>query len=231
MKDFGDPDLLVHEENLVLLKLCKPWRTSHPLPKGCNLVDNHDSRTLRTTTDGLVCARKDLKKVGVIGALFAGCVAFGTKPAVAEAAVEVLASGSTLVLIHNRDNVCQLAVRFPCVRVLVLFHDLRVHLAKELAGGSKDATTLRMISEFFSGLGPGKHLSRLQRVTGDCPGMGCDHLVIDLNHQADLAKLCPEVREQRMSHLLSNLPYVTTRGTHIPDALREHVAKVFCPAF
>lgn len=80
VKEFGDPDLLVYEEDLVLFKLQQPWPSSRPLPKNCTIVDDGSQRTLSTSTKGLVSASNVLKTAGITGALFSGCVALPDDP-------------------------------------------------------------------------------------------------------------------------------------------------------
>ncbi|XP_029827689.2 uncharacterized protein LOC115312887 [Ixodes scapularis] len=157
--ELANPDDVVDAQDLVVLKLDRPWSGPHAVPAGCVL----DSCSQRITTNqkSFVANKDNLTKQRFSAALFAGCSAFATYTALSNAAVEVLKKAETLVLVHNRDLVMDLVQRFPGLRLLVLMHDLRLQTE---AKHRLDVC--------------GKRSSRLRQVVGTAPALGMDHLFL-----------------------------------------------------
>lgn len=157
--ELASPDDVVDAQDLVVLKLDRPWSGPHAVPAGCVL----DSSSQRITTNqkSFVANKDNLTKQRFSAALFAGCSAFATYTALSNAAVEVLKKAETLVLVHNRDLVMDLVQRFPGLRLLVLMHDLRLQTE---AKHRLDVC--------------GKRSSRLRQVVGTAPALGMDHLFL-----------------------------------------------------
>ncbi|CAN7995654.1 unnamed protein product [Ixodes hexagonus] len=155
--ELADPDDVVDAEDLIVLKLDRPWSGPHPVPLGCIL----DVASQRVTTNqkSFVANKDNLTKQRFSAALFAGCSAFASYAALFNAAAEVLKTAETLVVVHNRDLVMDFVAKFPGLRVLVLFHDLRLQ------------TEMSHRLEVC-----GKRSPRLRQVRGTAPALGMDHL-------------------------------------------------------
>lgn len=171
--ELGDPDRLVGEEDLIVLKLDKPSASPHRFPKRCLLDASCQLVTLNKET--FVASRAFLGKQRFLSALFAGCEAFTSSNAYSSAARDILKHAKTLAIVHNRDLVMDLVTRFPSVSVLVLWHDLRLQSEP---------------NERFS-----EKSSSLTTLVGSTPGLGVDHLFICPITIASLLASCPWLTE------------------------------------
>ncbi|CAN7995655.1 unnamed protein product, partial [Ixodes hexagonus] len=177
LRELGDPDQLVDEEDLIVLKLDKPWSSQRPFPKRCSLDDSCQLVTLNR--DAFLASRSFLSKQRILSALFAGCAAFASSNAYSATAKDVLKHAESLAIVHNRDLVNDLVARFPSVSVLVLWHDLRLQSEPEPRFQLSDK------------------LCRLTTLVGSTPALGVDHLFICPITIASLLANCMWLREVR----------------------------------
>lgn len=178
IREFGDPDELLEAEDLILLKLREAWPSTCPLPDGCHFA-SEDRLLVRTNYQSLVKHKGVLASHRLSGALFAGCKSFKSSPRLRTATAKVLGDADTLILVHNRDQVCDLVAWFQDVVFLVLHHDLRVHESE------RECTTPRITA-------------RLEHLEGNVPALRMDALCFELNALKNLFLLCPKVRSERL---------------------------------
>lgn len=179
---FGDPDHLAHSESLVALKLGSAWTTGkYSVPSGIFL--NEDNRRLTMSPQYFVRNSNLLGSLQVRAALFAGCKEFTESSPVLEAAKKALKNVPTLVIVHNRNLVSDLAAWFPAVTTLVLYHDLKLQNDKE-----------------FRTQGLDNHF-HLERLLGTTPAMGADHLLIMPVTSVNLLFNCPKLNMVRAVYL------------------------------
>ncbi|XP_075530344.1 uncharacterized protein LOC142563645 isoform X2 [Dermacentor variabilis] len=174
IRQFGDPDDLVHSEGLVALKLESAWTTGkHSAPSG--IVLNEDKRRVTMSPQDLVTNSDLVGSLQVGAALFAGCQEFNESSPVLEAAQKALKNVPTLVIVHNRNLASDLAAWFPAATTLVLYHDLKLQNDKEFR---------------MQGLVSQSHLECL---LGTTPAMGADHLLIMPVTFVNLLFNCPKL--------------------------------------
>lgn len=94
--ELGDPDRLVEEEDLIVLKLDRPSTCPHRFPKRCLLDASCQLVTLNKET--FVASRAFLGKQRFLSALFAGCEAFTSSNAFSSAARDILKVGHSLLI-------------------------------------------------------------------------------------------------------------------------------------
>ncbi|XP_070384035.1 uncharacterized protein [Dermacentor albipictus] len=210
IRQFGDPDVLVHSEGLVALKLESAWTTGkHSAPSG--IVLNEDKRRVTMSPQDLVTNSNLVGSLQVVAALFAGCQEFNESSPVLEAAQKALKNVPTLVIVHNRQRswptkcrnlASDLAAWFPAVTTLVLYHDLKLQNDKEFR---------------MQGL---VNQSHLECLLGTTPAMGADHLLIMPVTFVNLLFNCPKLKTVRAVYL-----NIGGGGDELPAAAsvkREH---------
>ncbi|KAL1421673.1 hypothetical protein MTO96_004057 [Rhipicephalus appendiculatus] len=135
VKEFGDPRALLLEEDHIVLKLETPWPQGVAVPEGLSLVDDN-GRLLVSKQRSLVLAAKNALPLGVriSKALFCGCAPFDSSEIYASAAILLLQDAEEICILHNKNNVYNLILMFPNVRVLALPHDLQRHALEESRG-------------------------------------------------------------------------------------------------
>uniref|UniRef100_G3MNC4 F-box domain-containing protein n=1 Tax=Amblyomma maculatum TaxID=34609 RepID=G3MNC4_AMBMU len=172
LSEMGDPDKLANSEGLVILKLDKPLPSAGRLVPRQLMVDANNTR-LTTDREGFVACRSFLVKHTFSTVLFAGMPELRSVRSFLSAAKDVLYKTPTLITVHNRDRVADLAAWFPYVTTLVLFHDLKLQ--------TEDAARLREMAQ----------VSHLQKLCGTTPGVGADELFLCPLTLTTLLANCP----------------------------------------
>ncbi|CAN7994423.1 unnamed protein product [Ixodes pacificus] len=194
VKQFGDPDKLISEENLIVLKLDRPW--SQPLPY--KLTIDSTCQLLSMDQEGFVSCVEFLGDQPISAALFADCPAFDFSTSFDKAAELILKNAHTLVVLHNRNLICDLYSKSTCLKSLVLFHNLRLqveNLSLWCSSRSKN---------FWCSTDPSGP-SQLVKLVGTMPALGMNSLSI---HSLVLVKAtsdCPMLTyiQAPMDHFFS----------------------------
>ncbi|CAN7937987.1 unnamed protein product, partial [Ixodes hexagonus] len=156
--NFGDPDKLMSEEDLIIIKLNRPC--SQPLPDKIN-VDS-TAQLLSTNQEGFVSCKEFLSNQRISAALFAGCSAFDSSTTFEKAAELILKNVRALVVLHNRNLIYDLYSKSTCLRTLVLYHNLRMQIPQDPSWCPAKGSP-----------------SKLSKVVGSMPALGMDSLLID----------------------------------------------------
>ncbi|CAN7947452.1 unnamed protein product [Ixodes hexagonus] len=173
MTEFGDPDKLISEEDLVILKLDRPC--AQPLPD--NIIIDSAGQLVSMNQERFISCKKFLSNQHISAALFAGCSAFSSSKDFNKAAELILRNIHTLVVVHNRDLICDLYSKSMHMRTLVLFHNLRLQ------------------SEHDPSWKPSRgRQSQLVKLVGTMPALGMNSLLIDFIPMAQAVHHCPGVR-------------------------------------
>ncbi|KAL1419572.1 hypothetical protein MTO96_025310 [Rhipicephalus appendiculatus] len=125
IKELGDPDEVVNNEDLIVLKLEQACTNKRVLPEDIEL--SGDARRLSMSQQAFVTCRAFLGNLRCSAALFAGCSEFLSSKAFFETAKYVLKNVRSLVIVHNRNSIFDLVTWFPTVTTIVLYHNLRLH--------------------------------------------------------------------------------------------------------
>lgn len=158
IRELGEPEQLVSGDQLVVLKLDRLWTVpENTVPEG--VVFDPNAKRFTMSQEAFVSNGAFFIKLQLVAAAFAACDEFSNPdPKFLSTAKEVLQGARTLVIIHNRNYIKDLAAWFPTITTLVLHHDLRLHVDQEFRQDD--------------GTGAG----RLVRILGTTPALGCDHL-------------------------------------------------------
>lgn len=196
--EFGDPDELAEAEDLVMLKLDTPLPPGRSVPKAFAI--SSDRSMLTTDYRGFVGNRGFLVKQSYPRALFAGCPAFKSAKRLLVTAQDVLCKTHTLVIVHNRDAVVDLAAWFPGVLGLVLFHNLNCQ---------------RTEKAHMQGNRP---ISRLNRLCGNTPAMGAEELYLSPFALTTLFACCPKI-----SHVQASMQYIVRMASQVKAEGLSHL--------
>ncbi|CAN7978878.1 unnamed protein product, partial [Ixodes persulcatus] len=173
VEEFGCPDKLLTEEDLIILKLDKPC--SQPLPD--NLTVDSTGHLVSMNQKHFIGCETFLGKQHISSALFAGCSAFDSSKRFEKAAELILRNVRTLVVLHNRNLICDLYSKSEHMTSLVLPHNLRVQTANDSSWSPSRGKA-----------------SKLTKLVGTMPAIGIDHLLIDFITTAQAVHHCPGVR-------------------------------------
>ncbi|XP_037524441.1 uncharacterized protein LOC119401614 [Rhipicephalus sanguineus] len=197
ISEFGDPYELVEAEELVMLKLEAPLPPGRSVPKA--FAVSSDRSMLTTDYIGFVNNRGFLVKYSYPRALFAGCRDFKGGKGFLATARDVLCKTHTLVIVHNRDAVVDLAAWFPGVLALVLFHNLNCQ---------------RTEKAHMQGNRP---ISRMNRLCGTTPGLGAEELFLSPFALTTLFAFCPDI-----SHVQAPMEYIVKMAGQVKaEGLRQ----------
>lgn len=196
--EFGNPDVLAEAEDLVMLKLDTPLLPGRSVPKAFAI--SSDRSMLTTDYRGFVGNRGFLVKQSYPRALLAGCPAFKSAKGLLSTARDVLCKTHTLVIVHNRDAVVDLAAWFPGVLELVLFHNLNCQ---------------RTEKAHMQGNRP---ISRLNRLCGNTPAIGAEELYLSPFALTTLFACCPKI-----SHVQASMEYIVRMASQVKAEGLSHL--------
>ncbi|KAL1419569.1 hypothetical protein MTO96_025307 [Rhipicephalus appendiculatus] len=171
MKELGDPDEVVNNEDLIVLKLKQACTNKRILPEDIAL--SGDARRLSMSQQAFVSRRAFLGNLRYSAALFAGCGEFLSSKAFFETAKYVLKNVRTLVIVHNRNSIFNLVTWFPTVTTIVLYHNLRLHAETGVITSALP-------------------LSRMEELLGTMPALGLDRLFMSTDTLQSLFQQVPQ---------------------------------------
>ncbi|KAL1419570.1 hypothetical protein MTO96_025308 [Rhipicephalus appendiculatus] len=204
IEELGDPDELVNNEDLIVLKLEQACTNKRILPEEIGL--SGDARRLSMSQQAFVTGRAFLGNLRCSAALFAGCSEFLSSKAFFETAkVRVLKNVRTLVIVHNRNSIFNLVTWFPTVTTIVLYHNLRLHAEKGVITSALP-------------------LSRVEQLLGTMPALGVDHLSLGTHTLQSLFSKCPKlasVMSSDMDTALSVKKVITVAPKHPTTPIRR----------
>ncbi|CAN7937986.1 unnamed protein product, partial [Ixodes hexagonus] len=172
IKEFGDPDKLVSEEDLILIKLDRPC--AQPLPD--SLIADPTGHLISMNQKDFISCKEFLSNQHIIAALFAGCSAFDSSTSFEEAAKVILKNVDTLAVLHNKNLIPDLYSKSDRLKSLLLFHNLRIQ--------TEDDPSWKL-----SEGGP----YALTKLVGTTPAVGRDHLLIDYVPLSHVVRQCPKL--------------------------------------
>uniref|UniRef100_V5GS92 F-box/LRR-repeat protein 15/At3g58940/PEG3-like LRR domain-containing protein n=1 Tax=Ixodes ricinus TaxID=34613 RepID=V5GS92_IXORI len=218
VKEFGCPDKLLTEEDLIILKLDKPC--SQPFPD--NLTVDSTGHLVSMNQKHFIRCETFLGKQHISSALFAGCSAFDSSKRFEKAAELILRNVRTLVVLHNRNLICDLYSKSEHMTSLVLPHNLRVQTANDSSWSPSRGKA-----------------SKLTKLVGTMPAIGIDHLLIDFIPTAQAVHHCPGLSwiqapmdaqlstpPPEVAHIIQETPVVSKRhvilGSHMKTLDGKH---------
>ncbi|KAL1419567.1 hypothetical protein MTO96_025305 [Rhipicephalus appendiculatus] len=203
IEELGDPDELVNNEDLIILKLEQACTNKRIPPEDIEL--SGDARRLSMCQRAFVSHRAFLGNLRYAAALFAGCSEFLSSKAFLETAKYVLKNVRSLVIVHNRNKILNLVNWFPTVTTIVLYHNLRLHCEKGVITSSLT-------------------LSRMEQLLGTMPALGLDHLSLSKATLQSLFNKCPKlasVMSSDMETALSAKKVVKVLPKRLPAPIRR----------
>lgn len=201
LKKFGDPDQLVTEEDLIVLRLDTPWPASRPFPE--RLALDASRQLIGANQETLISHREFLGRPYLPYALFCGCAAFDSSPSFEKAAVAVLKNTHTLVIVHNRNMVSDLVSKFSGLSVLALPHNLKVEGER---GADLDTSSDK--------------LCQLKELLGTTPGLGIDNLFLLDDVAMQIQEMCPKLTEWQtdMNDVIGIMSNPVKAAEELPNA-------------